>query len=219
MPSSRDRFTAADFAFLSETLLPGGNGAQVTRLWHDPEALNHVLDLDAVFHALLDSPSALEVSPAFYFYVLVRHAFLQSGLTDEALADYVGGVLADRVSAHHGGKLIELGKEIAYAADFLALLESSPERLRFYLQVAAGNQFLVLAGMYSGFLEKRAERRGAPGVEFYEAFARQAFRGAADNRRAPADAPRALLGELSEVLPDARRSLNRVAEEFVFLGE
>ena len=85
--------------------------------------------------------------------------------------------------------------------------------------MAAGNQFLVLAGMYAGFLERRAERRGAPGVEFYEAFARHAFRGAADNRQAPADAPRELLGELSEVLPDARRSLNRVAEEFVFLGE
>jgi hypothetical protein len=219
MPSSRDRFTAADFAFLTEVLVPGERRARVTRLWHDPEALTQVLDLNEVFRALLDSPTALEVSAPFYFYVLVRHAFVQSGLTDDALADYVGGVLADQIPSQHGGKLIELAKEIAYAADFLTLLEASPGRLRFYLQVAAGNQFLVLAGMYSGFLERRAERRGAPGVEFYEAFARHAFRGAADNRQAPADAPRELLGELSEVLPHARRSLNRMAEEFVFLGE
>lgn len=31
--------------------------------------------------------------------------------------------------------------------------------------------------------------------------------------------PRQLFGELAEVITDARRSLNRVAEEFVFLGE
>ena len=34
-----------------------------------------------------------------------------------------------------------------------------------------------------------------------------------------AEPPRHLFGTLSEALPDARRSLNRMAEEFVFLGD
>jgi hypothetical protein len=56
-------------------------------------------------------------------------------------------------------------------------------------------------------------------VGFYEDFARRAYRDAADNRNAPQDAPRRLFGELSEALPVARLSLNKMAEEFVFLGE
>jgi hypothetical protein len=55
-------------------------------------------------------------------------------------------------------------------------------------------------------------------VEFYEDFARRAFRDAADSRCAPQDAPRRLFGELADSLPAARLSLNKMAEEFVFLA-
>jgi hypothetical protein len=91
--------------------------------------------------------------------------------------------------------------------------------MRFYLQVAAGNQFLVLTGLYPGFLKARCEKRGAPNLEFYESFAQQAYRGAAENREAPGAATRQLFGMLAEAMPTARRSLNRVAEEYVFLGD
>jgi hypothetical protein len=91
--------------------------------------------------------------------------------------------------------------------------------MRFHLQVAAGNQFLVLTGLYPGFLKRRSEKGEAPNLEFYECFAQRAFRGAADNRLAPDNAPRNLLGTLADAMPIARRSLNRVAEEFVFLGD
>ncbi|BCU77506.1 hypothetical protein [Luteolibacter sp. LG18] len=219
MPSSRDRFRAADFTFLSDVLAPIDGRCHLSRLWDDPQALREMLDLKEVFRAVLDSPSALQVSAPFYFYVLVRHVFLQAGLTDADLADYVAGVLAERVLAEPGDSLRDVARGITHAADFLSILETSSGRLRFHLQLAAGNQFLVLTGMYPGFLHHRAMRRGAPDVEFYEAFACRAFRGAADNPEAPASTPRHLLGALSEVLPTARRSLNRMAEEFVFLGE
>jgi len=219
VPSSRDRFTAADFCFLSDVLAPGEGGQALARLWDDPQAIREMLDLKEVLRAVLGASRALEISASFYFYVLVRHAFVQAGLGDEALADYVAGVLAERVSPVPDDTAKAVAEGLAYAADFQAVMETAPAAMRFFLQVAAGNRFLVLTGMYAGFLERRAERRGAPGVEFYEGFARRVFREAADNRQAPADAPRRLLGELAEALPCARRSLNRVAEEFVFLGE
>jgi hypothetical protein len=112
-----------------------------------------------------------------------------------------------------------IARGFTHAADFLAIISSAHGRMKFHLQVAAGNQFLVLTGLYPAFLQRRNERRGAPDLEFYESFARQSFRGAADNPGAPGNAPRQLLGALSEAFPVARRSLNRVAEEFVFLGD
>lgn len=219
IPSSRDRFTAADFSFLSTVLSPHGERGHLWTLWEDPEALCEMLDLKELLRALLDSTSALGVSPAFYFYVLVRHSFLDAGIEDPGLADYVAGVIVQRLASDSGDPLRSLPAGLTHAADFVAILESAHGRMRFHLQLEAGNQFLVLTGLFPGFLNRRCERRGAPGVGFYEDFARRAYRDAADNRSAPQDAPRRLFGDLAEALPTARLSLNKLAEEFVFLGE
>jgi len=82
-----------------------------------------------------------------------------------------------------------------------------------------GNQFMVLTGLFPTFISKRNERCGAPDLEFYEYFARRVFQGAANSPHAHGKALRQLLGALAEVKPAARRSLNRFAEEFVFLGD
>lgn len=219
MPTSRDRFNRSDFEFMTAVLAPGDKRQHLAKLWDDPEALREILDLKEVLRALLSSPSALQVSPAFYFYVLVRHAFLKANLSDPELADYVAGLMARRVCINAEDPLQDIAHGFTHTADFIAIISSAHGRMRFHLQMAAGNQFLVLTGLYPDFLQSRCERRGAPDLEFYEAFARQAFRSAADNPDAPRNAPRHLLGTLSEALPDARRSLNRMAEEFVFLGD
>lgn len=219
MPSSRDRFTRADFDFMTAVLAPGEQRLHLAKLWEDPEALREILDLKEILRALLDSPSAVQVSPAFYFYVMVRQAFLQAGIQDPDLADYVAGLLAKRVCTNTQDPLQDIAHGFSHAADFITIISSAHGRMRFHLQVAAGNQFLVLTGLYPEFIRQRSHRRGSPDLEFYEFFARQAYRGAADNREAPANVPRHLFGALSEALPEARRSLNRMAEEFVFLGD
>ena len=219
IPSSRDRFTGADFEFMTAVLAPGDKRHHLAKLWDDPEALKELLDLKEVLRAVLDSPSALRVSSAFYFYVLVRHAFLQNNLHDADLADYVSAIMAKRIACESGDPLQDVATGFTHAADFITIISSAHGRMRFHLQVAAGNQFLALTGLFPGFLNQRNARRGAPDLAFYESFATNAFRSAADNPDAPASAPRRLLGNLAEVFPDARRSLNRIAEEFIFLGD
>lgn len=219
MPSCRSRFTGTDFDFLASVLAPEGARCHLAKLWEDPEGLRELLDLKEVFRRLLDSPSALQVSPRFYFYVLVRHAFLQADLTDAELADYVSGVLAKRVGSDGMDPLQDVTRGFTHASEYLSIIGPSKGRMRFHLQVAAGNQFLVLTGLYPDFLKRRSEKGEAPDLEFYESFAQRAFRGAASNRQSPGNAPRNLLGTLAEAMPTARRSLNRLAEEFVFLGE
>lgn len=219
MPSCRGRFTVADFDFVASALSPEGPRCHLAKLWKDSDGLREMLDLKEVFRSLLDSPAALQVSPRFYFYVLVRHAFLQADLSDAQLADYVAGVMAKRVCANDEDPLQDITRGFTHAAEFLSIISSAKGRMRFHLQVAAGNQFLVLTGLYPGFLKRRSEKGEAPNLEFYESFAQRAFRGAADNRLAPENAPRNVLGTLADAMPIARRSLNRVAEEFVFLGD
>ena len=217
--SSRTRFTGADFDFVASMLAPDGQRLHLEKLWTDSEALREMLDLKEVLRGLLDSPSAIQVSPHFYFYVLVRHSFLQADLNDSDLADYVAGVMTKSICPDPEDPLQNLACGFTRAADFISIISSARGRMRFHLQVAAGNQFLVLTGLYPGFLKSRCEKCGGPNLEFYESFAQQAYRSAADNRQAAGTASRQLFGTLAEAMPTARLSLNRVAEEFVFLGD
>ncbi|MBB5352571.1 hypothetical protein HNR46_002817 [Haloferula luteola] len=218
-PSSRDRFTEADFEFLAGLLAPGDGRRFLWTLWEDREALREMLDLKEVLRGLLEGPSAVQVSPYFYFYVLVRHAFLEAGIEDVGVADYVAGVLSERVGADPDDVLRGIPTGLVHAADFVTIMENAHGRLRFHLQLAAGNQFLVLTGLFPAFLRRRSERCGAPGVGFYESFARRVFHDVAENPSAPRELPRRMLNQLSECLPQARRSLNKMAEDYVFLGD
>ena len=219
LPSTRTRFTRADLDFLATVLAPAEQRLHLEKLWSDPDALREMLDLKEVFRGLLDSPSAIQVSPRFYFYVLVRHSFLQGDLTDANLADYVAGVLARRIAPAADDFLQDVARGYTHASDFITIISNARGRMRFHLQVAAGNQFLVLAGLYPEFLKSRCEKRGAPDLEFYEHFARHSYREAARNRCGSGKASRQLFGALADAMPTARRSLNRMAEEFVFLGD
>lgn len=219
IPSIRSRFTDADFDFLVSMIAGGGQRLHLEKLWNDLDALREMLDLKEVLRGLLDLPSALGVSPQFYFYVLVRHSFLQAGLHDANLADYVAGVMTRSIHSAPDDPLQDLASGFTRAADFLPIISSARGRMRFHLQVAAGNRFLVLTGLYPEFLKARSDRRDGGDLGFYEEFAQQAYRGAAESRQAPGKGARQLFGTLAEALPLARRSLNRVAEEFVFLGD
>lgn len=216
---SRRGFTGADFDFVACVLAPNEQRLHLEKLWGDPEAQREMLDLKEVLRGLLDSPSAIQVSPQLYFYVLVRHSFIQAGLGDADLADYVSSVITRSISANSADPLQDIAHGFTHTADFLSIISSSQGRMRYHLQVAAGNQFLVLTGLYPGFLKARCEKCGGPDLDFYESFAQQAFRGAAENHQVPGKSSRQLFGNLAEAMPTARRSLNRVAEEFVFLGE
>jgi hypothetical protein len=189
------------------------------KLWQDPDGMREMLDLRELFNCVIESPAAIRITPRFYFYMLVRHAFLQSGLSDVELADYVAGVLAKRVCTELADPLQDVTCGFTHAAEFISFISSSTGRMRFHLQVAAGNQFLVLTGMYPDFLKRRSAMGHGPGLEFYEAFAQRSFLEAADSGTAAGVASRHLFGSLAEAMPTARRTLNRVAEEFVFLGD
>lgn len=213
------QFTPADFSFVVGALSARNRVRPLAKLWEDPDGRRELLDLKDVFQHLLESPDTLSVSPDFYFYVVVRHLFLQADLSDVALAEHVAEVLARRTRPQGDGPLEDLTCGFTHAAPFLSFLSRSTGWMRFHLQVAAGNQFLVLTGLYPRFLEGRAKRGEAPDIGFYEGFASKSFLAAASCRCGADRRDRRTLGLLGEQLPRARRALNRLAEEIVFLGD
>lgn len=189
--------------------------AALLSLREDPEALTAILDLKEINRTLLDSPVALPVSSSLYFYVLVRRAFLDGGIDPPELADYVAGVLVEKLKGRPDPRSGAMPGWVTHAVDFLSVIQSTHGMLRFHLEVAAGDQFLILTGLYPEFIDQRATRKGAPGIGFYEGFASQAYHNA-EGRAGIQAASRELLGLLSEVIPVARRSLNRMNDRCLF---
>lgn len=212
-----DRFEERDFLFLTGLLAGEGGDDSFRRFVAEREDLHAMLDDRRVLAGLLESPTLLNVSPWLYFYVLVRHSLTRSSLDDRMLAEYLGAILAERVrvSPFHAFKGIPSG--FVHTVDFLAILDRATGDTRYQLLVAAGNQFLVLTGIFPDFIRQRSERHGAPGIEYYERFARASFHAARDYAIARRSGMSAVLGTLVDVLPEARRSLNEVAESLMFL--
>jgi len=219
--SCLDRLTERDFRFI-ENAFAGDNSQCPSLQWlfEDPETLPSILEHDVVFRKVVEMPFPLDISPQFYFYVLVRRALKDAGIKEVEIADYVAAALADNVC---GRSAAPVGTEkpdydFTYHIDFLAAIEAASAYDRFFLEVECGNRFLVLTGLFPAFLEHRANRRGAPGLEYYEEVARNAFVAAGGRPLAEEFAVASIYSQLAACLSETRRALNRMSEEMLFLG-
>ena len=213
--SARAGFTKEDILFI-ESLHDISRPGAIQRLAEDPESLQEILDQAEIRRALLESPVALPVSPSLYFFTLVRHALLEADLDHIGITDHIAGVLVNKLG---GTSPLSGSPQVwaTHAVDFIAQIREASGLLKVHLEVAAGDQFLVLTGLFPDFIEKRSERCGAPGVEFYDSFARQSYHHASEHRALGAES-RKLFGLLAEAFPVARRSLNHMREHCLFLG-
>lgn len=212
------RFEERDFAFLATLVTGKSNDERFFQFVADREELLLVLDDRRVLDALLASPSLLNVSPALYFYVLVRHSLLRSEIDDPELAEYLGALLAERVHIGPANALKGIPSGFVHTVDFMAVLDQVSGDTRYELLVAAGNQFLVLTGIFPDYVRQRSKRHGAPGISYYEGFARSSFLEAQHYPRARKEGVDRVLDTLTQVLPEARRSLNKMADSLLFLS-
>ncbi len=218
-----ERLTPHDFRFI-ETVLIGQNSAPpdstLRSLFEDEAALLDILEQDKLFQAIIEMPFPLGISPELYFFVLVRRSFKNAGIEELRIADYVAATLAQHALGNPLAEAIPGRPDLdfTYQVDFLEALEEANAYERFFLQVHCGNQFLVLTGLFPNFLEQRANRRGAPGLSYYESVARQAFLSAGEHPLADEFALNRLYPQLAGCLIETRHALNRMADDYLFLG-
>jgi len=190
------------------------------RLAADPDSLDCLLDHPKLLQAIVALESPVSITPQFYFYVLLRHVLKESGLPQSSLCDYVAATLAD-FAAGTGQLRPRRGESLSaapYHIDFIEELSVASTYDKFYLHVRCGNQFMVLTGLFPKFLEHREERRGAPGVRYYESVARDSFRCARNHPLANEFDLADVYELLSSEFTRTRMALNRMAREFLWLG-
>ncbi|NNL30001.1 MAG: hypothetical protein HKO77_03215, partial [Gemmatimonadetes bacterium] len=132
----------------------------------DEAGIDALLDDPRLPASLLSDPE-IAVRPEVVFYVLVRHALLEGGVEEVAVADYVASMV---VAFGQGGRAytVRNGGEVnyRYLVDLVRDLNEAAPREAFLIRTHMGNYALWLTGLFPDFLQARVRRRGAPPIEY-----------------------------------------------------
>ena len=220
-PNCRIQITGEDIAFIVSTLgARAGDPDCLVRLLTDVECRDQILDDEKLFHALLEHRGCVGVSSHLYFYVLVRQVLRRSGIDDRSVADYVAELLAEfaveeRTHCTVPGRTAPLD----YLFEMVAALQTTDEHTGFFIRAHLGNQSLFLAGVFPERIRVRAERKGFPGLRYYEEVGRASFRAARDHRLARRYELCGIFDTLADRFQTTRRALNDLADRLCSLGE
>jgi hypothetical protein len=217
----RSQFTAADMDFITLTLGKNRQAAGfLASLLADGEMRDLILDDETLFRVLLEQRGCGRVSPHFYFYVLVRHVLRESGLGDRSVADYVAEMLME-FSRQEGTRLILRGQlqPMDYFFEMLTALQTADDYTAFCLRAYIANHSLFFSGVFPERIRARAERRGLPGLRYYQEMGRASFRAASHHRLASEFDLVPIFDTLSERFEPIRLALNGLAARVFSVGD
>ena len=163
-PNCRVQFAAEDIEFIVSVLgHKTGDMDCLVKLLTDEETRDLILDDEELFRALLERRGCLRVSTHFYFYILVRHVFDRSGISERGVAAYVAEVLAEYSRAERMEcKVKGQPKSLDYFFEMLGALQTADDMTSFYIRAHIGNYSLFFSGIFPDRIRFRAELRGFP---------------------------------------------------------
>src|SRR5258706_2016546 len=218
-PNCRVQFTAEDIDFIVSALRPRVTDAQtMVRLLADQDTRDLILDDEALLRAVLESRGCLRVSTHFYFYILVRHVFRRSDISDRDVADYVAEVLAEYSGAEQMECRVK-GQPLSYFFEMLGALQTADDMTSFYIRAHIGNYSLFFSGIFPDRIRFRAELRGAPDLRYYEALGKSSYRVASDHRLARKYDLAKVFDVLAERFEVTRLALNDLGERLITLAD
>ena len=214
------RFTPMDWRFIIESLGVTERGREsLATLCDDPDSLRVILDHPKLFDAVVMQRKAAVMSPELFFFVVVRHTLKRIGVEELEVADYLAVVCAEfgmPVASQPNSVSTDIPS--LYTIDYLMALDQARGPEKFFIHVQCANQFMVLTCLYPDFLQRRAERRGAPDVTYYEQAVMSHLTAAGHHALAEEFALDEVFLRLSEAFPPVRRAMNHTLREHLYLG-
>jgi hypothetical protein len=218
LPNVRASFGRMEAGTVVRLLAGGEDGAteKVADRMRE-EGLDALLDDPRTLNAVLTAEHS--ASSGLVFYLLVRHALLESGIDDRVLADYISAILiafgredrAFRVDPAEPDRFF-------YLVDLVAAADSPDGRRQFLVRAHLGNYALWLTGIFPDFVTARVHRKGAPGIEYFQEMGATGYRLAADTSTASDHGLDELFRQAADTFPELRIALNRVADRYLFPG-
>ena len=217
LPTIRSSFDRADARFIIWLLTRGSEPArerEETRLRED--GLDSILDDPRTLNAVLAGSEFSSARPELVFYVLVRHALLEDGITDRGVADYLAALLSTFGRGGRAWHIEDESTEYRYLVDIAAAADQSTGRRAFLLRAHLGEFALWLSGVFPDHIVSRVHRRAAPPISYYEEMGSTGYRLAARYTEAEQHGIAELYRNCADFFPALRVALNRVSDRHIF---
>lgn len=218
LPNVRASFDRSEAGTLLG-LLAGGDTAARERLADRlrDEGFDAVLDDPRTLNAILTAHH--DVRPPLVFYLLVRHALLESGIDDRTIADYLAALLLEFGRDDRAFRIAATDPDqFHYLVDLVAAADTPDGRRQFLLRAHLGEYALWLSGIFPDHVTARVERRGAPGLRYFEEMGASGYRMAADSRIASDHGMDHLYRTAADAFAELRVALNRISDRYFFPG-
>ena len=219
LPNVRASFGRAEAGYVIWLLTRGSESARESaeaRL--RDEGFDSILDDPRTLNSLLAQDGAFSTAPAtLVFYVLVRHALLEHGINDRIMADYLSALLLEYSKGTRAFRVDENeATEYSYLVDLVTAAEAATGHHRFMLHAHLGDFALWLSGIFPDYITARVNRRGAPGISYYENLGASGYRMAADHRDAARHGMNEVYKLCSDAFPELRVALNTISDRHMF---
>lgn len=217
MPGCRQNLTVEDQEYIFQSLaFDSRNESALNRLIQDPDTVDVVLDHPALFRAVINNVNQTTLRQELYLYVIFRHFLLNQNLSDPHLAEFLAKVTREFLNSMgtHASQN-EVTSHMRFVIDMMNSIHEANPLQKFNLWLYAGNEFLMITGLYPKFILFRQLNRGAPGLQFYESFAKRSFQQASQNVLAAEFAMTQVFLNIAQHFPAIRKTLNLIVSEFV----
>jgi hypothetical protein len=217
LPNVRSTFDRNEAAFLVWLLTRGAEDerARLEERLRD-EGLDGILDDPRTLNAVMARRELSTARLELVFYLLVRHALLEDGLTDRVIADYIATLVLAFGRAGRAFRIEDDEQEFHHLVDIVAATTDSSGKRAFLLRAHLGEYALWLSGLFPDHITARVRRRGAPGLDYYEQLGAQGYRLAARYSDAEQHGLDRVYRDCAESFPALRIALNRVADRHLF---
>lgn len=213
LPTLRASFGRDEALHLVELLGRGdADTRERARKRLERDGIDALLDDPRVLNALL-TDSDVSAPPRVVFYVLVRHAFLEGGITDTLTADYVASLLLGFGQGNRAWRVSDTREEeYRYLVDLVSEMRDTDPQKAFPFWCHLGNYSLWLSGLFPDHLEWRVQRKGAPPIDYYETLGSTGFRLAGGSEQAEALGVALLFQGVARDFRPLRTALNRMSD-------
>lgn len=217
VPNVRHSFGRADAAFLV-WLLTRGAEAERDRLENRvrEDGLDAILDDPRTLNAVLSGREFSSASPRLVFYLLVRHALLEERIDDVVLADYLTALLVAFGRSGRATSPMEEGQAFHHLIDLVTEADASTGARAFMLRAHLGEYALWLSGLFPDHITARVQRRGAPGMRYFEELGSTGYRLASRFAEAEKHGLHTVYRACADGFPALRIALNRIADRHLF---
>lgn len=210
---ARHHLTAGDLEFVLDALAKTPAGREgLMRLLSEPAEIDRILDSERLAAQLAEPAVGMSLSSRLFFYLAVRRVLREAGLEDRDLAEYLAGMLSEYARREHLTHPFGTRAEpLLLSVDLALELTAASAGQQFHLHASAGNHYLFMTSFFAAFIERRRERRGAPGLPYYEGVGRHSYACARDHRLAREYALENIFDALATAFPEARQALAKLS--------